>query len=285
MKDETAVHLYDRERPRSSREKFIQAWNEKLRHQLRPTLSSQVPEPATGIPIQSKETEDEKHPSHLLSRALLGAGENAVYFVKMSDPPPSQLHTVSGDVQAPEPGPRQLPAAASCSDLETSNEEEFREICASDLLPKSPERKKPRLLPQNKNEQQKQASDQPEESPRSPASLGCSHQENTMTMTAPDNPHEVESMPPRSSPKQTPHSLSSGDRPVHPPARCPSPSGDAEASHCPQPTSTSHPEHQHLNQERSSPPSPPVTPTQGALGSLPISCLPPKKQYTREWCL
>uniref|UniRef100_A0A6J0URH7 Uncharacterized protein isoform X1 n=1 Tax=Pogona vitticeps TaxID=103695 RepID=A0A6J0URH7_9SAUR len=275
MKETTTVHLNDTERPKSSREKFLQAWNEKPEFQKCPIVSSQVPEcqTATGIPIQTKEIQDEKHQSHLLTRNSLDASENAVYFLAMPASPHGQLDASS---EATEPGSHQLPAAASCSPPEKSDKEEFLKICVSDLLLESPARKRPRLLPPNKKMhvevQKKQDPHLPEESARSAAPLG-----NTMKMSPPANPPEEESVHHSPEPKQ--HS------PSHPLAEGPSPSGDTEASTCPQPAEINQKQPQHLNQERSPPLPRPVIATQEYMGFPHISCLPPKKRYTKTWCL
>lgn len=192
-------------------------------------------------------------------------------------PPHSQPHTSSKGFWATERYIYQLPAASSCSALGRSGD--FLTICVSDLLQESPEMKRPRLPSDGKMHMEgwkEKASHLPGENARSTLSLGhCIHHANTVKRTSVGSLRGAEPT----------HCRLRRDSSVRPPTGCPSPSGDTEASTSPQPANIIHRQHQHLNQETCTTPSQPFIAAKECLGSPPLSSLPPKKRYTRNWCL
>nr|XP_023957540.1 uncharacterized protein LOC112058983 [Chrysemys picta bellii] len=208
------------DRPKSCREKFLQAWNEKLKLQPCP-ISPQVPNcPSPGsIPAQGQWPGAEPVPFSLKGALLHPSchpGDNALYFLAVvtavdhSGSTPVSFVAPGGcsghTPRTPagirpcdkDPGPFYKELARPPLAWEGNSEEELLQICASDLLLGSSLRKRPRLLPPNRKMhvevwKRKPASHPPEEGARSPVPLEYSHLVDAMAMTEPADISEVES--------------------------------------------------------------------------------------------
>ncbi|KAG8129051.1 hypothetical protein E2320_015815 [Naja naja] len=217
-KDKMAVHPNDTEKPKSCREKFLQAWNEKLKLQPCPILYSQTlaSQSVVDISVQEKRTRNNKALSDLKTRASLQHNENAIYFVKVMPLPPKQMHPTPGGVYVHEHCPQQDAVASWHSNHDatdkkvpsgsmTNVEEELLQICVSDLLMESPARKRPRLLPPHRKMHvevwKKEASPALQEQARNPVPLAYNHLVDTMSMTNLADLPEVESFYRRFNPK------------------------------------------------------------------------------------
>lgn len=229
-KDKMAVHPNVTEKPKSCREKFLQAWNEKLKLQPCPILYSQTvaSQSAVDISVQEKQTRN-KALSDLQTRASLQHNENAVYFVKVMSLSPEQMHPTPGAVCVGEHCPLQDAVASQHSNYDvtdknvpsgsvTSVEEELLQICVSDLLMESPARKRPRLLPPHRKMHvevwKKEASPPLQKHARNPVPLAYNHLVDTMSMTNLADLPEVESFYRRFNPKLKP-SCDRKNSPIH----------------------------------------------------------------------
>ncbi|KAM6473550.1 uncharacterized protein PHA67_006318 isoform 2-T2 [Liasis olivaceus] len=302
-KDKKGMHPNDAERPKSCREKFLQAWNEKLKLQPCPILSPQVlaSQSAVDIAVQEKRTRNNKALSYLHTRASLQPSENAVYFVKVMPVPPEQMHPTPGSVWAGGHCPQQLPMTSWHSNLlvidkvpggsMTNVEEELLQICVSDLLMESPARKRPRLLPPHRKMHvevwKKEALYPLQEDARNPVPLAYNHLVDTMSMANAADLPEVESFYRRFSPKLK-QSCNRKNTPVQPGAEGFLLARNPEASTLQQAVRKTakmrHKQHQQLSLKRSSPlPDLMVASIQSMNFSQNIH-LPPKKRYT-QGCL
>ncbi|XP_070596026.1 uncharacterized protein [Erythrolamprus reginae] len=217
-KDKMAVHPNDTKKPKSCREKFIQAWNEKLKLQPCPTLYSQTlaSQSTVDISAQEKQTRNNKALPDLQTRTSLQHNENAVYFVKVMSLPPEQMHPTPGGGRVGEHCTQQDAVATWHSNRDatdkkvpsgsvTSVEDELLQICVSDLLMESPARKRPRLLPPHRKMHvevwKKEALPPLQEHARNPVPLAYNHLVDTMSMTNLADIPEVESFYRKFNPK------------------------------------------------------------------------------------
>ncbi|XP_061477801.1 uncharacterized protein LOC133382149 isoform X2 [Rhineura floridana] len=303
MQEEKAMLLSDIGGPKSCREKFLRAWNEKLKLQLRPTLSSQMPERQSAIhtPNQEKWTKD-KSLSHLLKRASGQPSENAIYYLMVMPASEAQLHTSPASCWTTGHCPQQLPTgldpvdkklASNPLDLETNPEEEFLQICVSDLLLESSMKKRPRLLPPNRKMHvevlwKKQELHLRQEYERSPVPLQYNHLIDTMALTNPDDLTEVESFYRRFTPGLKQPGSCRSTRPFHPQVECHSPPSTTEASTCQQGARRTakmrYKLHRQLSLKRSAPLADLTMATKQSLNTSQNGHLPPKKRYT-QGCL
>lgn len=286
---EKAMCWSDREWPRSCREKFLQAWDEKVKHQHSTILSAQELEhqSAVGIPTQGNVTRD-KSCSHL---QIMQPRENAFYVLRVKNSPQGQQYPNSGSFSASRRYPQNLaiPQLARSS-LDLENEGELIHICVSDLLLGSPVRKRPRLLPPNRKMHvevwKKQATNSLQEGERSPVPLEYSHLVDTMIVTKPADLPEVESFYRRFSPRRRQWGSHRRVRQFHLLEECRSPTSGREAvTYQQRATKRSH--EQHLLCSPNTNVVPFSTLTMAAKESMNTSQhghLPPKKRYTQA-CL
>lgn len=287
MQAEKAMCWSDRERPRSSREKFLQAWDEKVKRQHSAGLSAHELEhqSAVGIPTQGNVTRDTPC-SHLQRGAIMQPSENAFYVLRVKTPPQGQQYSNSGSSSAPRHNPQNLPIPQLArSSLDLENEGELIHICVSDLLLGSPVRKRPRLLPPNRKMHvvvwKKQASHSLQEGERSPVPLEYSHLVDSMIVTKPADLPEVESFYRRFSPRRRQRASHRRVRPVL--GECSSStSGMEAATHQQRATKRSHEQHLLSSSNTNVPFSNLTMATKESMNTSPNGHLPPKKRYTQS---
>ncbi|KAL8163223.1 UNVERIFIED_CONTAM: hypothetical protein K2H54_014932 [Gekko kuhli] len=287
MQAEKAMCWSGREWPRSCREKFLQAWEEKVKRQHSAILSAQELEcqSAAGIPAQGNVAGD-KPRSHLQRGAIAQPSENAFYVLRVKTPPQGQQSSNPRSFSAPRHYPQNLPTPQLArSPLDLENEGELIHICVSDLLLGSPGRKRPRLLPPNRKMHvevwKKRASHSLQEGERSPVPPEYSHLVDTMTVTKPADLPEVESFYRRFSPRRRHRRV----RPTHLLGEGPSPATGTEAAACqPRGTKRSHEQHLLYSSSTDVPSSHLTMAAKEAMNTSQNGHLPPKKRYTQS-CL
>ncbi|XP_032992063.1 uncharacterized protein LOC117039121 [Lacerta agilis] len=266
--------------PKSSREKFLQAWYKKLKPQTHPTVSSQVSGSPVCAPSQENWTKDTSL-SH------------TIYYLMVVPPPQAQLYASSWTT-AQCPRQRDLhhvaqELASSSLDPEANPKEEFLHICASDLLLKSAERKRPRLLPPNRKMHvevlKRQDSPPLQECQSRPVPLEYSHLLDTIEMTNPADLPQVEGFYRSFIVGQRRQGSSRRAGQLHPQPECRIPPRATEAASCQQGarriTRMRYTQHRKLSLKRSAPLSELTVATKRSVDSSQNGHLPPKKRYTQ----
>nr|XP_008102647.1 PREDICTED: uncharacterized protein LOC103277830 [Anolis carolinensis] len=283
MKDEKVMDTSDAQRPKSCREKFLHAWNEKLKLQSDLSLPAQVQEgqSAIGVPDHEKRTGDGSQPSQLLTGPSSEPNETAFYFVMVAAP--CSQCSLPRSFQEAESLPHHLPLApcGSTADWETGDEEEFLHICTSDIVLQPPARKRPRLLPPERKMyvevHKREAQTLREEHLGSLAPLAFNPLvDATVISTLADLP-QMESFYWRNSPRQRGHQSFQGQAPICPSGEGVSPGTDLAAANL------SHAQQEHLRLESSTSQPGPMMTSRESMNSSQNAHLPPKKRYTREW--
>ncbi|XP_028572731.2 uncharacterized protein LOC114590618 isoform X1 [Podarcis muralis] len=274
---EEAVCPSDVGGPKSSREKFLQAWYEKRKPQTHPTVSSQVS--GCGSPACAPSQENWTRDTSL---------SHAFFYLMVVPPPQAQLYT-SSRMTAQCPRQRDLHHVAQELEPEANPEEEFLQICASDLLLKSAERKRPRLLPPNRKMHvevlKRQDSPPLQECQKSPVPLEYSHLLDAIEMTNLADLPEVESFYRSFILRQKRKGYSRRDGQLRPQAECRLPPRATEAASCQQGARRTArlrcTQNRKLSLKRSAPLSELTVATKRSVDSSQNGHLPPKKRYTQ----
>lgn len=303
MQDEKAMCLSNLGRPRSCREKFIHKWNEKLKLQQQSLSSPQVPEcqAAIDMPTQGQMT---RGMTLSLRKASLQPSENAVYILTVSSASQEQQHVSPDRSLATEHSLQQRPMAfyqtgkgfldeelaSKLLNQETNTEEEFVQICTSDLLLEGPVKNRPRLLPPNRKMhvevRKKPIYHLLQDSARSPISLQYNPPLITMSITNPSNIPGMESIYCRFPSNLEKQDSYGSDRPGYQPAECPPPGWGINAPPSEEAVRNTdrlrQKQHQpFLGSLKRAPSLDPEVATKSSIHTYPLNHLPPKKRYTQ----
>uniref|UniRef100_A0ACB8EKX7 Uncharacterized protein n=1 Tax=Sphaerodactylus townsendi TaxID=933632 RepID=A0ACB8EKX7_9SAUR len=295
--DEKGMHWSGREQPRSCREKFLQAWDEKVKHQHSAILSAQelVHQPAVGIPTEGNGTRG-RPLSHWQRGTILQPSKSAIYVLAVMTVPQGQHYSSPLSLLAPKfptsHSIRQLDLLdnkLARSSLDWEHEGELLHICVSDLLLGSPVRKRPRLLPPNRKMHvevwKKPASHSLQEGERSPVPLEYSHLVDTMAVNKPADLPEVESFYRSFAPRRRQQGCHRRIRPVHPLGEYPSSTcGMEPVTYQQRAPKRSYKEHLLYCPKTNVPFSSFTMATKESMNTSENGHLPPKKRYTQS-CL
>lgn len=246
------------DRPMSCREKFLRAWYEKLRYQSCPSSPPQLPnsQPPSSIPAQGRHRPRPLSPSRTLPQSSCGRADSFMGAMPTQEEhsgslpavcvgPPDCSQQTSGTPGGVYPCDRdrsplgkELVTLPLDQEEEDGEEEEFLQICISDLLLKASPRKRPRLLPPNRKmhievRNKRAKLHQAEEGQNSSIPLEYSHLVDTMAMTKPADLSKAESFYQKfaSRPRRQGFHISTRDSPVQTDGTAPAGATEGPAHH------------------------------------------------------